>query len=61
MEYFATRQLSPKTIVKYGLGYAPPGWDNLRKFLREKGFSDEQMIRGGGGQQRAKRLLLRYV
>ena len=44
MEYFATRQLSPKTIVKYGLGYAPPGWDNLRKFLRGKGFSDEQMI-----------------
>ena len=44
MEYFAARQLSPKTIVKYGLGYAPPGWDNLRKFLRGKGFSDEQMI-----------------
>ncbi len=44
MEYFATRQLSPKTVVKYGLGYAPPGWDNLRKFLRGKGFSDEQMI-----------------
>lgn len=30
--------------MKYGLGYAPPGWDNLRKFLRGKGFSDEQMI-----------------
>lgn len=44
MEYFAARQLSPKTIVKYGLGYAPSGWDDLRKFLREKGFSDEQMI-----------------
>lgn len=44
MEYFAKRQLSPKTIVKYGLGYAPPGWDNLRNFLRSKGFSDEQMI-----------------
>ena len=44
MEYFAQRQLSPKTIVKYGLGYAPPGWDNLRNFLREKGFTDEQMI-----------------
>lgn len=44
MAYFAKRQLSPKTIVKYGLGYAPPGWDNLRNFLRGKGFSDEQMI-----------------
>ena len=44
MQYLSARQLSPKTIVKYGLGYAPPGWDNLRKFLRGKGFSDEQMI-----------------
>lgn len=44
MEYFAARQLSSKTIVKYGLGYAPSGWDNLRNFLRGKGFSDEQMI-----------------
>lgn len=44
MAYFAKRQLNPKTIVKYGLGYAPPGWDNLRNFLRGKGFSDEQMI-----------------
>ena len=38
------RSLSTKTITRYGLGYAPPGWDNLRGFLRGKGFSDEDML-----------------
>ena len=38
------RQLSTKTVTKYGLGYAPPGWDNLRDYLRGKGYSDEQML-----------------
>ncbi len=38
------RKLSAKTVTKYGLGFAPPGWDNLRNHLRKKGFSDEDML-----------------
>ncbi len=38
------RRLSSKTVTKYGLGYAPAGWDNLRNYLRGKGYSDEQML-----------------
>ncbi len=38
------RQLSPATVTKYGLGFAPQGWDNLRAYLRGKGYSDEQML-----------------
>ena len=38
------RRLSTKTITRYGLGYAPSGWDNLRNYLRGKGFSDEDML-----------------
>lgn len=38
------RQLSSKTVTKYGLGYAPSGWNNLRDYLRGKGYSDEQML-----------------
>ncbi len=38
------RQLTAATITKYGLGYAPSGWDNLRNYLRSKGYSDEQML-----------------
>ncbi len=47
LEYFAERKLSKETIVKYGLGYAPEGWDNLRKYLKSKGFTDEQMYMAG--------------
>ena len=43
MEYFKQRQLSPKTITAYGLGYAPDSWDSLRKHLFQKGFTDEEM------------------
>ena len=35
------RQLSAATVTKYGLGFAPQGWDNLRSYLR-KGYTDEQ-------------------
>ncbi len=38
------RRLSTKTVTRYGLGYAPPGWDNLRNYLRGKGYSDEDML-----------------
>lgn len=42
--YFSQRQLSAKTITKYGLGYAPPGWSSLRDYLHKQGFSDDQLI-----------------
>lgn len=43
LAYFKNRQLSDKTITRYGLGYAPEGWDYLKKHLREKGFTYEEM------------------
>ncbi len=42
--YFAERQLSPATITKYGLGYAPNDWHNLSNYLGSKGYSDEELI-----------------
>lgn len=45
--YFAERGLTPQTMVKYGLGYAPPGWNTLRDYLRGEGFSTEQMYDAG--------------
>lgn len=43
-EYFKKRELSDKIINKYGLGYAPNGWNSLRDYLNSKGFSEEQML-----------------
>ena len=42
-DYFKERQLSDKVIVKYGLGYAPDGWNVLRDHLKKKGFTYEEM------------------
>lgn len=44
LNYFAERKLSPQTIRKYGLGYAPDSWDSLYKHMKSKGFSDETLI-----------------
>lgn len=42
--YFAERQLSPATITKYGLGYAPDDWYGLSNHMRSKGYSEEELI-----------------
>ena len=45
-EYFAKRELSGATIKHFGLGYAPNSYDGLKKHLKEKGFTDEEMVAG---------------
>lgn len=44
LDYLRGRGLSDKTIRRFGLGFAPEGWDTLRNHLREKGFSEQEMI-----------------
>lgn len=46
LDYLRERGLLPNTIRRYGLGFAPDGWDNLRNYLRGKGYSDGEMIDG---------------
>lgn len=43
LKYFADRKLSPQTIKKYGLGYAPDSWRSLSEFLRSKGYSEDEI------------------
>lgn len=43
LRYFADRKLSPQTIKKYGLGYAPDSWKTLTDMLRSKGYSDDEI------------------
>ena len=45
-KYLRDRQLSDKTIVNFGLGYSSPEWQGLTNYLRNKGFSDDEMVRG---------------
>ena len=42
--YLVERGLTKATVVRFGIGFAPESWDDLRGHLREKGFTDEEMI-----------------
>ncbi len=43
VSYLKGRGLSGKAAKFFGIGYAPPGWDNLQNFLAENG--DKQTIK----------------
>lgn len=42
-EYVKKRKLDNKTLKKFKIGYAPNG-NNLYKFLKEKGFEEEEIL-----------------
>ncbi len=45
--YIHKRGLSDDTIRHFGLGYSPNSWNNLYDYLRDKGVSDEDMLKLG--------------
>lgn len=45
--YLAGRKITPETIKAYGLGLAPDGWQNALGFLRQKGYTDQEMLDSG--------------
>lgn len=53
-EYLSKRGLTTSTIRKFGLGYAPEGWDGLVLHLRAKGFTDEDLLLKTGLFKRGK-------
>lgn len=54
MDYFQARSLSPNTIRKFGLGYAPDSWDALKKHLAQKGFTEAEMAAAAVVRQNGK-------
>jgi len=47
LDYLINRGMAMDTIRRFGLGYSPDGWDNLLRYLRSKGFSDDLIARSG--------------
>ena len=43
-EYLKKRRLTDETVKHFGLGYAPDRWDSLLKYLRGKGYRDDELI-----------------
>lgn len=42
--YLKKRQLSPETVKRFGLGYAPNTWDALLKYMKSKGFTESELV-----------------
>lgn len=47
VEYLKQRGLSGETAARFGIGYAPPGWDNLLKHFAGKGVGKKQLLEVG--------------
>ena len=45
-KYLRDRMLRDKTIVNFGLGYAPNEWDALYRYLIGKGFTEDEITSG---------------
>ena len=45
--YLARRGLQPQTVAAFGLGFAPADWDGLYRYLRDKGYTEQEMQQAG--------------
>ena len=45
--YMQKRGLDPKTITKFGIGFAENRWNGLTDHLKSKGYSEDLMYQGG--------------
>lgn len=46
-EYLKRRGITKETAVTWQIGYAPAGWETLRNWALEKGFTREELLQGG--------------
>lgn len=47
LSYMQKRGIDRKTAVKFGVGFAPDSWSDLLDAMREKGYQDEELVKGG--------------
>jgi DNA primase len=47
VDYLRQRGLTGQVAGTFGIGYAPPGWDNLSRALREAGAAAQDLIDAG--------------
>ncbi len=45
--YWHRRGLSDNTIRRFGLGYAPDDFNGLQRHLRQRGYTDQEMLEAG--------------
>lgn len=45
--YLVSRGLDKETVTRFGLGYAPPGWQNLTDYLVGQGYTLDELVAAG--------------
>lgn len=50
----SARKLTRQTIMDFQIGYAPDSWDGLTNILLKKGFTADELVRGGLAGRRPK-------
>ncbi|MCF8526503.1 MAG: DNA primase [Candidatus Nanopelagicales bacterium] len=46
-EFLKERGFDAEAAAHFGVGFAPKGWDALTTHLRQKGFTDQELLAGG--------------
>lgn len=45
--YIKGRQIKEGTVIRFGIGYSPEGWDSLLRHLKEKGYAEKDIEAAG--------------
>ena len=45
--YLAKRGMSPQIVTRFGLGFAPEGWNHLMDAMVRKGYTKEELLEAG--------------
>ncbi|HMN60361.1 MAG TPA: DNA primase [Anaerolinea sp.] len=47
LAYLQKRGLTPATIERFGMGYAPDAWDSATRHFQDKGYTQDDLIQAG--------------
>ena len=53
-DFLVSRGFAPETWARFGIGYAPKGWQNLIAELQERGFTLDELVLSGLAMQSDK-------
>ncbi len=60
LEYFEKRGIEERTIKKFGLGYSLDSYEGLYKYLKNKGFKEEFILKAGLISKKENRVYDRF-
>ncbi|MFF7649258.1 DNA primase [Streptomyces sp. NPDC007983] len=59
-KFLAERGFDQAAAQHFGVGYSPAGWDHLVRFLRGRGFTDQELLTSGLAQESRRNPIDRF-